>query len=72
MLIPLFFVVMFSVCIIGTYHAPHPSGIKVGIVGPPPATAPLRQALEREAGSAFDISASPTLAGAATTSASAT
>jgi hypothetical protein len=64
MLIPLFFVVMFSVCIVRTYHKPHPSGIKVGIVGPPRLTAPLRSTLEKEAGSTFDISASPTLAGA--------
>ena len=42
MLIPLFFVVMFAVCIIGTYHKPHPDGIKVGIVGPPQVTAALR------------------------------
>jgi hypothetical protein len=60
MLIPLFFVVMFAVCIIGTYHQPHPSGIKVGVVGPPARTAPLRLGLEREAGSTFDISATAT------------
>jgi hypothetical protein len=29
MLIPLFFVVMFAVCIIGTYHKPHPHDIKI-------------------------------------------
>lgn len=64
MLIPLFFVVMFAVCIIGTYHKPHPSGIKVGIVGPPQLTAPLSAAVAKEAGSTFDISQTPTLAGA--------
>ena len=56
MLIPLFFVVMFAVCIIGTYHKPHPNGIKVGVVGPTPLTAQLRADVERQAGSAFDIS----------------
>jgi hypothetical protein len=61
MLIPLFFVVLFSVCIIGTYHQPHPSGIKVGIVGPPPLTAPLQASLEKETGSTFDFSQSPTI-----------
>jgi hypothetical protein len=65
MLIPLFFVVLFSVCIIGTYHRPEPDGIKVALVGPPPATAPLRALLEKEAGSAFEISQTPSLSGAA-------
>lgn len=62
MLIPLFFVVMFAVCIIGTYHKPEPSGIKVAIVGPPPATAPLSLGLAKAAGSAFDISQEASLA----------
>lgn len=64
MLIPIFFVTLFAVCIIGTYHAPDPSGIKVGIVGPPPLTAPLQAGLEKEAGSTFDFSQTPTLAAA--------
>jgi len=62
MLIPLFFVVMFAVFIIGTYHAPDPNGIKVAIVGPPPATAPLSVLISKEAGAAFDISQEPSLA----------
>jgi len=62
MLIPLFFVLMFAVCIIGTYHAPDPSGIKVGIVGPPSLTAPVQAGLEKEAGSTFEFSQTPTLA----------
>jgi hypothetical protein len=56
MLIPLFFAAMFALCIIGTYHKPHPNGIKVGVVGPPPLTAPLRAGIEKQAGSAFEIS----------------
>jgi hypothetical protein len=64
MLIPLFFVVMFAVCIIGTYHAPDPSGIEVGLVGPPPLTGPLQAGLEKEAGSTFDFKQTPTLAAA--------
>ena len=56
MLIPLFFVVMFALCIIGTYHKPHPNGIKVAVVGPAAQTAPLRAGLAKAAGSAFDIS----------------
>ena len=64
MLIPLFFVVMFAVCIIGTYHAPDPNGIMVAIVGPPPATAPLTLALSEEVGSAFDVSQEASLAAA--------
>lgn len=55
LLVPLFFVVMFSVCIIGTYHKPHPSGIKVGVVGPANLTAPLRAALRERASSVFEI-----------------
>jgi hypothetical protein len=65
MLIPLFFVVLFSVCIIGTYHRPEPDGIKVGIVGPPAATAPLKAIVEKEAGSTFDFSQTPSLSEAA-------
>jgi hypothetical protein len=65
MLIPLFFVVMFAVCIIGTYHKPHPDGIKVGVVGPPQVTAALSAGVEKEAGSAFDISQEATVSGAA-------
>ena len=55
LLVPLFFVAMFSLCIIGTYHKPHPNGIKVGVVGPAGLTAPLRTQLEQRAGEAFDI-----------------
>jgi hypothetical protein len=65
MLIPLFFVVMFAVCIIGTYHKPHPDGIKVGVVGPPQVTAALSAGVAKEAGSAFDISQEATVAEAA-------
>lgn len=56
LLIPIFFVILFATCIIGTYHKPHPNGIKVGIVGPPAATAPLRAKLEQAGGSQFAIS----------------
>ena len=56
MLIPIFFVAMFALCIIGTYHKPHPNDIKVAVVGPAAQTAPLRAGLEKEGGSAFDIS----------------
>jgi hypothetical protein len=56
LLVPIFFVIGFAICIIGTYHKPHPNGIKVGVVGPPSLTAPLRAKLEQAAGSAFDIS----------------
>ncbi len=62
MLIPLFFVILFALCIIGTYHKPHPNGIKVGVVGPPAQTAPLRAGLEKGAGSAFVIKQVPTVA----------
>jgi hypothetical protein len=65
MLIPLFFVTMFALCIIGTYHKPHPDGIKVGVVGPAAQTAPLRAGIEKAAGSAFDISRVTTVAEAA-------
>jgi hypothetical protein len=57
MAIPIFFVVMFALCIIGTYHKPHPHDIAVGVVGPPAQTAQLRAGIERAAGSAFAISA---------------
>ena len=56
---------LFAACIIGTYHKPHPNDIKVGVVGPPAQTAPLRAGLEKAAGSAFDISQVATVAEAA-------
>src|ERR1700733_1132407 len=55
MLIPVFFVIGFALCIIGTYNKPHPNGIKIGVVGPAAQTAPLRAGLEKAAGDAFDI-----------------
>jgi hypothetical protein len=55
LLIPLFFVILFAACIIGTYHRPHPNNIKVGVVGPATATAPLRAGLQKGAGPAFVI-----------------
>jgi hypothetical protein len=65
MLIPIFFVAMFALCIIGVYHTPHPNGIKLAVVGPPAQTAQLRAGIEEAAGSAFDVSAVPTGAQAA-------
>ena len=65
MLIPIFFVIGFAFCIIGTYHKPHPNNIKLGIVGPSAQTAPLRAGIEKEAGSAFDITPVGTVARAA-------
>jgi hypothetical protein len=65
MLIPLFFVIGFATCIIGTYHKPDPNGIKLGVVGPAPLTAPLRASLEHAAGSAFTIQPVATVAQAA-------
>jgi hypothetical protein len=62
MLVPLFFVAAFAACIIGSYHKPHPDGIRLGVAGPPRVTAPLRARLATASGSAFDISAVPTVA----------
>jgi hypothetical protein len=56
LLIPIFFVIGFATCIMGTYHKPHPNGIQVGVIGPAAATAPLRAKLDQVAGSAFEIS----------------
>jgi hypothetical protein len=55
LLIPVFFVIGFAVCIIGTYHKPHPNNIKIGVVGPAAQTRALRAELEKAAGSAFEI-----------------
>jgi len=49
LLVPIFFVIGFSACIIGAYHKPHPNNIKVGVVGPSALTAPLRAGLEKQA-----------------------
>ena len=61
MLVPLFFVAAFAACVIGAYHKPHPNDIKLGVVGPPAQTAPLRAGLEKAAGSAFDIRTAATV-----------
>ena len=53
LLVPIFFVAMFALCIIGTYHKPHPHNIKVGVVGPAAQTASLRAGLAKAGGSAF-------------------
>jgi hypothetical protein len=65
LLVPLFFVIMFAVCIIGTYHTPHPNGVTVGVVGPATKTAAVRAGLEKVDRSAFDIRAVSTVAEAA-------
>ena len=64
LLVPIFFVTLFALCIIGTYHKPHPTGIELAVVGPPAQTAQLRAGLEKAGGSAFDISQVATVAGA--------
>ena len=64
LVVPLFFVTAFAVCIIGTYHKPHPHDIKLGVVGPAALTAPLRAGLERAGGSAFEIRQVATVADA--------
>ncbi len=64
MLVPLFFVIMFATCIIGTYHKPSPNGIKVGVVGPVGETQLLRTGIQRAGGSAFDIRSVASLADA--------
>jgi len=55
LVVPLFFAIMFAACIIGAYHKPQPNHIKVAVVGPPAQTAQLRAALQKAAGSGFDI-----------------
>ena len=51
MLIPLFFVSVFALCIIGTYHQPHPHDIKIGVEGHRRADRALRAAIEQNTGS---------------------
>ncbi len=65
MVIPLFFVSAFALCIIGTYHKPHPNDIKLGVVGRAAQTAQLRDGIQKAAGSAFDIRQVTTVAEAA-------
>ena len=65
MVVPIFFAIGFGLCIIGAYHKPHPNGVKLAVVGPPAQTAPLRAGLQKATGSAFDVSAVPTVPAAA-------
>lgn len=53
--VPVVFVIMFALCIIRTYHEPHPNGTEVAVVGPASQTDTLSAQIENEAGSAFDI-----------------
>jgi hypothetical protein len=62
MLVPLFFVIAFATCIIGSYHKPHPHDIEFGVVGPAAQTAQLRAGLTRAAGEGFAIRESPSVA----------
>jgi hypothetical protein len=62
MLVPLFFAILFALCIIGSYHKPHPNNIKIGVVGPAAQTARLRAGIEKAAGSSFDVSSVATVA----------
>src|SRR5690242_14621519 len=62
MLIPLFFVTAFALCIIGVYHKPHPHDITLAVVGPPAQTAPVRAGLQKVGGSAFTVSSVATAA----------
>jgi hypothetical protein len=64
MVVPLFFVTLFALCIIGVYHKPHPNNIKLGVAGPPAQTAALRAGLQKAGGDAFDVRTSTTLAAA--------
>ncbi|WP_028066965.1 hypothetical protein [Solirubrobacter soli] len=61
LLVPLFFVIGFSLSIIGTYHKPHPNGITIGVVAPPQVQARLALA----APPAFVIRPAATVAEAA-------
>jgi hypothetical protein len=65
LLLPLFFAAMFALCIVGTYHTPHPNHIKLGVVGPTAQTAPLRAGFEKAGLSAFVISPAGSVAEAA-------
>jgi hypothetical protein len=63
LLVPIFFGIGFSACIIGAYHKPYPNNIKVGVVGPSALTAPLRAGLEKQAApSGFEFSQVDTVA----------
>jgi hypothetical protein len=64
LLIPVFFVTLFALCIIGAYHEPHPNHIKIGVVGPAAQTAPLRSGIQKAAGPAFEIRQVATVAAA--------
>ena len=62
MLVPLFFAIAFAACIIGSYHKPDPSNIKVAVVGPPAETAQVRAGMQKAAGNAFAVSSLPSVA----------
>ncbi len=65
MILPLFFVMGFTLCFTSALQSPAPHGVNVAIAGPAGQTAPLRAGLSRAAGPAFDVSAVPTAAAAA-------
>jgi hypothetical protein len=64
MLVPIFIVILFAACILGTYHKPDQNRIKIGVVGPATQTAARRAGLEKSASSAVAIWPAATIGGA--------
>jgi hypothetical protein len=65
MILPVFFVMGFTLCFVSAFQSPAPHGVNVAIAGPAGQTAPVRAGLSRAVGPAFDVSAVPTAAAAA-------
>ena len=65
MVLPVFFVIAFTLCFVSAFQSPAPHGVSVAVAGPTAQTAPLRAGLARAAGPAFAVTAVPNLAAAA-------
>lgn len=64
LVLPLFFVVMFSFCYISAFHQPSPNNAPIVLVGPSAATAQIQAGIEDQGGSAFNISTTTSLTAA--------
>ena len=61
LLFPAFFIGGFVACYLSAFHSPTPHEVPISVVGPTATTMPLRDALQQQTGSGFDVRASASL-----------
>ncbi|WP_072803272.1 ABC transporter permease [Rhodococcoides yunnanense] len=64
MILPLFFVLMFSLCYVSAFHHPIPRDVGLVVVGPDAATSQIAAGIEQSSPGSFEVTTSTDLAGA--------